>query len=146
MKKMTDRKRVKTTDSTLHRRGSKGEAIKKQPAKKSAPNFFTRVYAVARKIPRGRVTSYGAIAKYIGAGKSARMVGWAMNGAGSVLPPVPAHRVVNRIGLLTGQHHFAYPGQMQELLENEGIEVMHNKVKEFDELFWDPAKELKRFR
>ena len=128
------------------RRGGGGEAKKKQPAKKPNTNFFTRVYAVVRKIPRGRVTSYGAIAKYLGAGKSSRMVGWAMNGAGSVFPPVPAHRVVNRIGLLTGQHHFAYPGQMQELLENEGIEVMHNKVKDFDELFWEPMKELKKFR
>ena len=108
-------------------------------------NFFTKVFGVVRKIPRGRVTSYGAIAKYLGAGKSSRMVGWAMNSAGSAMPPVPAHRVVNRIGLLTGQHHFAYPGQMQELLENEGIEVMHNKVKDFDELFWNPMKELKKF-
>lgn len=126
------------------RRGGGGEAKKKQPAKKTNTNFFTRVYAVVRKIPRGRVTSYGAIAKYLGAGKSSRMVGWAMNGAHSVMPPVPAHRVVNRIGLLTGQHHFAYPGQMQELLENEGIEVMHNKVKDFDELFWEPIRELKK--
>jgi len=101
------------------------------------------VHEVARKIPKGRVTSYGAIAKYLGAGKSSRMVGWAMNNSGSALPPVPAHRVLNRDGLLTGQHHFAYPGQMQELLENEGIEVVNSKVKDFDELFWDPVKELR---
>ncbi|MDZ4844417.1 MAG: MGMT family protein [Chitinophagales bacterium] len=139
-------KRVKTPDSPLHRRGGGGEAKKKKPAKKTGNNFFMRVYVVARKIPRGRVTSYGAIAKYLGAGKSSRMVGWAMNNAGSVLPPVPAHRVVNRIGLLTGQHHFAYPGQMQELLENEGIKVLHNKVKDFEELFWNPMQELKPFK
>ena len=106
-------------------------------------NFYQKVFAVARKIPRGRVTSYGAIAKYLGAGKSSRLVGWAMNNCGNVFPPVPAHRVVNRTGLLTGQHHFAYPGQMQELLENEGIDVVNNKVKDFDELFWEPVKKLK---
>ena len=106
-------------------------------------SFYTKVYEVARKIPRGRVTSYGAIAKYLGAGKSSRMVGWAMNNSGNVFPPVPAHRVVNRIGLLTGQHHFAYPGQMKELLENEGIEVVNDKVKDFGELFWNPVKEMK---
>ena len=115
--------------------------MKKSKAKKN--NFFKRVYAVARKVPRGRVTSYGAIAKYLGAGKSSRMVGWAMNSCGSVIPPVPAHRVVNRIGLLTGQHHFSYPGQMRELLENEGVEVVNDQVKDFMTIFWDPVKELK---
>lgn len=108
-------------------------------------SFFSKVYDVARNIPRGRVTSYGAIAKYLGTGKSSRMVGWAMNNSGNVFPPVPAHRVVNRNGLLTGQHHFAYPGQMKELLENEGVEVVNNKVKDFVVLFWDPVKEM-RFR
>lgn len=96
-----------------------------------------------RKVPRGRVTSYGAIARYLGAAKSARMVGWAMNNSGSVFPPVPAHRVVNSIGLLTGRYHFSYPEQMQELLENEGIEVVNNRVREFKVLFWDPVKEMK---
>lgn len=115
--------------------------MKKPDAKKN--NFFKKVHDTARKIPRGRVTSYGAIARYLGAGKSSRMVGWAMNGSHAALPPVPAHRVVNRIGMLTGQHHFAYPGQMQELLENEGIEVVNNRVKDFEELFWNPVKELK---
>ncbi len=106
-------------------------------------NFFKRVHDIARKVPRGRVTSYGAIAKCLGAAKSSRMVGWAMNSSGNVFPPVPAHRVVNSHGLLTGQHHFAYPGQMKELLEHEGIEVVNDKVKDFKQLFWDPVKELK---
>lgn len=141
MKKHSATKHAQTPNSPPRRRRS---AAKKKPAKNPRANFFTRVYAVARKIPRGRVTSYGAIAKYLGAGKSSRMVGWAMNSAGSAMPPVPAHRVVNRTGLLTGQHHFAYPGQMQELLENEGIEVKYNKVCDFDTLFWNPVKELKR--
>ena len=116
---------------------------KSKPRKNGNRNFFNRVYTVARKSPRGRVTSYGAIAKFLGAGRAARMVGWAMNNAGNVFPPVPAHRVVNRSGLLTGQHHFSYPGQMQELLENEGIEVANSKVKDFETLFWNPVKELK---
>ncbi len=106
-------------------------------------SFYQKVYEVTRKVPRGRVTSYGAIAKYLGAGKSARMVGWAMNNCGNVFPPVPAHRVVNRTGLLSGQHHFSYPGQMRELLENEGVEVVNDSVKDFKNKFWDPVKELK---
>lgn len=101
-------------------------------------SFFQLVYQVARKIPKGRVTSYGAIAKYLGTAGSARMVGWAMNNAGSQMPPVPAQRVVNRNGLLTGAHHFAYPGQMQELLEAEGVMVKNNQVKDFKKVFWDP--------
>lgn len=105
-------------------------------------NFFQRVYEVARQIPRGRVTSYGAIARYLGAAGSARMVGWAMNGSHTQFPPVPAQRVVNRKGLLSGQHHFGYPGRMQELLENEGIVVKNNQVMDFEEIFWDPMKEL----
>lgn len=105
-------------------------------------SFFQRVYEVARRIPRGRVTSYGAIARYLGQAGSARMVGWAMAQSGGQMPPVPAHRVVNRKGLLTGQHHFAYPGQMQELLEREGITVRANQIVDFEELFWDPMKEI----
>jgi methylated-DNA-protein-cysteine methyltransferase-like protein len=104
-------------------------------------NFFQNVYEVAKLIPEGRVTSYGAIAAYLGAKSSARMVGWAMNGAGSD-PEVPAHRVVNHQGLLTGKHHFGSPGKMQELLEREGIEVVDDKVVEFKNRFWDPMKEL----
>ena len=108
-------------------------------------SFYQKVYEVARAIPRGRVTSYGAIAKFLGAGMSARLVGWAMNGCGNQFPPVPAHRVVNRNGMLTGKHHFAYPEQMQELLEDEGIQVKNDQISDFKEIFWDPRTELKAF-
>jgi methylated-DNA-protein-cysteine methyltransferase-like protein len=104
-------------------------------------NFFHRVYEVAKVIPYGRVTSYGAIAKYLGAARSARMVGWAMNGAHQ-MPEVPAHRVVNKIGLLTGKHHFDGTNLMQQLLESEGIKVVDNQILEFERHFWDPWKEL----
>ncbi len=100
-------------------------------------NFFERVYAVARQIPYGKVTSYGAIAKVLGATRSARMVGWAMN-ASHNLEDVPAHRVVNRIGLLTGKHHFDGTNLMQQLLESEGIEVIDNQIIDFDKHFWIP--------
>jgi methylated-DNA-protein-cysteine methyltransferase-like protein len=103
-------------------------------------NFFDKVYEVARLIPYGKVTSYGAIAKYLGAAKSARMVGYAMNGSHG--KDIPAHRVVNRKGLLTGKHHFSGTNMMQQLLENEGIRVLDNQIKEFDSVFWDPSKEL----
>jgi len=106
------------------------------------PDFFEKVYEVACLIPEGRVTSYGAIAKYLGAARSARMVGWAMNKCSSYKKPVPAHRVVNSQGLLTGKHHFGSPAIMQQLLENEGINVSNDQVQEFDKHFWDPAKEL----
>jgi len=114
-------------------------------------NFFQKVYQVARQIPPGRVTSYGAIAKYLGAARSARMVGWAMNGVGSGNPnknqtqDVPAHRVLNRKGLLTGKHHFDGTNLMQQLLENEGIKVVNNQVVDFEKYFWDPAKELEDY-
>ncbi len=99
------------------------------------------VYEVAKLIPKGRVTSYGAIANYLGSKGSARMVGWAMNAAHN-RPEVPAHRVVNRSGLLTGKHHFDARNPMQERLEAEGLEVIDNQIKHFDELFWDPIIEL----
>lgn len=102
--------------------------------------FFEKVYQVAALIPYGRVTSYGAIANYLGTSGSARMVGWAMNG--SVKKDIPAHRVVNRNGLLTGKHHFQGTNLMQQLLESEGIEVIENKIQNFEKLFWDPMKEL----
>ena len=105
-------------------------------------DFFEMVYQVVRLIPKGRVTSYGAIASYLGAKGSSRLVGYAMNGAGKIRPKVPAHRVVNRQGLLTGKHHFETPYQMQELLEKEKIKVKNDKVIEFKTLFWDPAVEL----
>ncbi len=104
--------------------------------------FFQQVYEVARLVPLGRVTSYGAIAKYLGTAQSARMVGWAMNDAGSQDEYVPAHRVVNRNGLLTGKHHFGNSNTMKQLLENEGIKVENDKIIDFQKVFWDPAKEL----
>lgn len=106
-------------------------------------DFFDLVWEVVRMVPKGRVTSYGAIAKYLGASRSSRMVGWAMNSSHSKTPPVPAHRVVNRNGMLSGKAHFAHPGLMQELLEKEGVTVKNDTVVEFKNLFWDPAKELK---
>lgn len=101
------------------------------------------VYQVVRLIPKGRVTSYGAIAAYLGAKTSSRVVGYAMNGAHRIKSGVPAHRVVNRNGLLTGKHHFETPYQMQELLEKEKIKVVDDKVVDFKKLFWDPTEELK---
>ena len=104
-------------------------------------NFFEKVYRVVVQIPYGRVTSYGAIAKYLGAAGSARMVGWAMNASGKN-GDVPAHRVVNRKGLLTGKHHFQGTNLMQQLLESEGVEVIEHQIQNFETLFWDPMKEL----
>jgi methylated-DNA-protein-cysteine methyltransferase related protein len=105
-------------------------------------NFFSRVYEVVRQIPYGKVTSYGAIAKHIGAPGSARMVGWAMN-ASHNLNDVPAHRVVNRKGLLTGKHHFDGTNLMQQLLESEGVIVIDSQIQDFENVFWDPGIELK---
>ncbi len=105
-------------------------------------NFFGKVYEVARKIPYGRVTSYGAIAKYLGAARSARMVGWAMN-ASHYDNSVPAHRVVNRLGLLTGKHHFDGTNLMQQLLESEGVIIKDAKIVDFEEVFWDPSSIVK---
>ena len=104
-------------------------------------NFFEKVYEVAKQIPFGRVTSYGAIAKYLGTAKSARMVGWAMN-ASHNNADIPAHRVVNRNGLLTGKFHFDGTNLMQQLLESEGIVVKENQIQNFNVIFWDPFKEL----
>ncbi len=108
----------------------------------TSDNFFEKVYEIARTIPFGRVTSYGAIAKHLGAARSARMVGWAMN-ASSTDTTVPAHRVVNRNGILTGKHHFQGTSLMQQLLENEGITVVDNKIMNFEVVFWNPSKELR---
>lgn len=105
-------------------------------------SFFDNVYEVVRLIPKGRVTSYGAIAAYLGSKGSSRMVGWAMNAAHTVMPKVPAHRVVNRQGLLTGKHHFGAPDAMKELLEKEKIKVIDDQVQQFSTLFWDPNIEL----
>lgn len=103
-------------------------------------NFFEKVYQVARKIPYGKVTTYGAIGQYLGPTKSARMVGWALNKSG--LKNVPAHRVVNKQGLLTGKNHFDGVTLMQQLLENEGILVKNNQIQAMEIYFWDPNKEL----
>lgn len=105
-------------------------------------SFFEDVYAVVRQIPKGRVTSFGAIANYLGTKLSARMVGWAMNGAHSVSPKVPAHRVVNRNGMLSGKAHFGTPTRMEELLQKEKIKIEYDTVVDFEKLFWDPYKEL----
>ena len=108
---------------------------------KESDNFFEKVYKVVRLIPFGRVTSYGAIGTYLGAARSARMVGWAMNKAHN-LDDVPAHRVVNRKGLLTGKHHFEGANLMQQLLENEGVDVIENQIQDLEKVFWDPSEEI----
>ncbi|MEN9336378.1 MAG: base-flipping protein [Bacteroidota bacterium] len=100
-------------------------------------HFFERVYALVKQIPEGKVTSYGAIAKALGAARSARMVGWAMN-ASHTREDVPAHRVVNRMGLLTGKHHFEGTNLMQQLLESEGIQVENNQIVDFKKHYWEP--------
>jgi methylated-DNA-protein-cysteine methyltransferase related protein len=125
------------------RTAAKKPAKKKSIApKKTADSFFELVHDVARLVPKGRVTSYGAIAEYLGARLSARMVGWAMNAAGSAYPPVPAHRVVNHNGMLSGKHHFSTPTLMEDLLKSEGVKVKNDTVVDFKKLFWDPAEEL----
>ena len=105
-------------------------------------DFFQNVFDVVRLIPKGRVTSYGAIAKYLGTGGSSRMVGWAMNASHHVKPKVPAHRVVNRNGMLTGKAHFTTPTLMEELLLKEKIKVKNETILDFEKLFWDPMIEL----
>jgi methylated-DNA-protein-cysteine methyltransferase-like protein len=112
------------------------------PSGKKEASFYELVFEVARQIPKGRVTSYGAIAKCLGTKLSARMVGWAMHLAGTVKPKVPCHRVVNSSGMLSGKHHFNPPSKMEELLQKEGIKVKDDKVVDFKKLFWDPAEEL----
>lgn len=102
-------------------------------------NFFHRVYEITRRIPYGRVTSYGAIARCIGSPGASRMVGWALNNCHTLEDFIPAHRVVNRNGVLTGKHHFRHPGLMQELLESEGIKIENDRVVDFSDLFWEPC-------
>jgi methylated-DNA-protein-cysteine methyltransferase related protein len=120
---------------------SEKKLTKIQPSGSREESFFELVYEVARQIPYGRVTSYGAIAACLGTKLSARLVGWAMNGADKVNPSVPAHRVVNRVGLLSGKHHFKPPGKMEKLLKKEGTLVKNDVIVNFREIFWDPAKE-----
>lgn len=105
-------------------------------------SFFQDVFDVVRQIPKGRVTSYGAIANYLGTKSSARMVGWAMNASHTAKPKVPAQRVVNRLGMLSGKAHFATPTQMEDLLRKEGISVKDDVIQDFKKIFWDPSLEL----
>jgi len=119
--------------------------MKNQPAKSQQTNedsFFLKVFEVTKLIPFGRVSTYGAIARYLGGSGASRMVGWALNSCHSFEDLVPAHRVVNRNGILTGKHHFRYSELMQELLESEGIIVKDDKVVDFENKFWDPCSEL----
>ena len=124
------------------------KTIKKSPVKETPKStvkeytFFADVYDVVRHVPKGKVTSYGAIAAYLGTKLSARMVGWAMNAAHTAKPKVPAQRVVNRNGMLSGKHHFATPNAMEELLKKDGVEVKKDTVVDFKKRFWDPAEEL----
>ena len=113
-----------------------------KPSGKKEESFFEQVYEVARQIPKGKVTSYGAIAICLGTKLSARMVGWAMNGAHKIKPKIPAHRVVNRNGMLSGKHHFGEPDAMEKLLKKEGIKVKDDRVVDFEKLFWNPVEEL----
>jgi methylated-DNA-protein-cysteine methyltransferase-like protein len=113
-----------------------------KPSGSKEDSFFDLVHEVARQIPKGRVSSYGAIGAALGTRGSARMVGWAMMAVPYANKPVPAHRVVNRSGLLTGRHHYNPPEKMQQLLEAEGVQVIDNKVVDFKKLFWDPSQEL----
>ena len=117
--------------------------MKKKIENDGEDSFFDKVYTIVRRIPAGRVTSYSAIAEFLGTKGSARMVGWAMNGSHSQTSDVPAHRVVNKVGLLTGKHHFGGLKVMQQLLESEGIDVIEDRVIKFEEVFWDPVKEMK---
>lgn len=105
-------------------------------------NIYKTIYDIVRHVPKGRVTTYGAVAAAMGAKSGARLVGYAMNSCRGVKPKVPAHRVINRNGMLTGKHHFETPDRMQELLEKEGIKVIDDKVVDFQKLFWDPVKDL----
>lgn len=109
---------------------------------KSSNSFFEDVFEVVRLIPRGKVTTYGAIASFLGTGMSARMVGWAMNASHRTIPEVPAHRVVNRNGMLSGRLHFETPSLMEERLQQEGVSVKNNTITAFDKVFWDPSTEI----
>lgn len=115
----------------------------KRSAKKEDNDFFSRVYDVTKLIPYGRVTSYGAIARFLGSGRSARMVGWALNVCHGSPEFIPAHRVVNRNGLLTGKYHFGNSSTMEQLLANEGIIIEDDRIINFNDKFWDPLKELR---
>lgn len=140
---MPQKKKANTKSPPVQKRSAETGRLKSvKPSGSKDENFFELVYQVARKIPKGRVTSYGAIARSLGTKGSARMVGWAMNGAGKVTPKVPAHRVVNSMGVLSGKDYFTPHGSMEKRLKEEGIKVKNDKIVDFEKLFWDPAKEL----
>lgn len=126
----------------MPKRTDYNEAVQEPSLPGGRRDFFSDVMSVVRQIPKGRVTSYGAIAKYLGAARSSRIVGYCMNNSHVVKPKVPAHRVVNRIGMLTGKHHFATPTAMEELLKKEGVAVKNDQVVDFTKRFWDPAVAL----
>jgi methylated-DNA-protein-cysteine methyltransferase-like protein len=133
----------KLKTNLMPKRKSKSTKLKPiNPSGKRDESFFEQVYNVVRQIPKGKVTSYGAIANLLGTKLSARMVGWAMNGAHRIKPKVPAHRVVNRNGMLTGKIHFDTPTRMQELLEKEGVKIKNDTILNFKEHFWDPANDI----
>ena len=125
---------------TAHKLKSAAEETPKSTVKEYS--FFADVYDVVKQIPKGKVTSYGAVAAYLGTKLSARMVGWAMNAAHTAKPKVPAQRVVNRNGMLTGKHHFATPTAMEELLKKDGVTVKNDTVVDFEKRFWNPSKAL----
>lgn len=129
-----------STEKVAYFEGMTPKKLPGSTQKKEKNNFFADVYEVVRLVPKGRVTSYGAIANYLGTKMSARMVGWAMNAAHGL--GIAAHRVVNTKGLLTGRHHFVPPSSMQKSLEKEGVKIKDHQVQDFDKKFWDPAKEL----
>ncbi len=131
-------KEKKLSVTTIKKQNVSATATNRQPGN----SFFEDVWAVVRLIPKGRVTSYGAIAGYLGTRMSARMVGWAMNAAGMAEPAVPAQRVVNRNGMLTGKQHFSTPDAMEKMLKKDGVKVENDTVQDFEKHFWDPAKEL----
>lgn len=131
-----------TKKSSIKKQSKKTASLSKEKTKAPAYSFFEDVFDVVRQIPKGRVTSYGAIASYLGTKLSARMVGWAMNASHIARPKVPAQRVVNRHGMLSGKNHFSTPTLMEELLKKEKIEVKNDTIVDFEQLFWDPAKEL----
>jgi methylated-DNA-protein-cysteine methyltransferase-like protein len=135
-------KKATATARSAAKKPAREKLASVKPSGGKDESFFELVHEIARQIPRGRVTSYGAIGAALGTRSSARMVGWAMNACHLSTKPVPAHRVVNHAGLLTGRHHFNPPEKMQQLLEKEGIAVENNKVVEFVRFFWDPLKEL----
>jgi methylated-DNA-protein-cysteine methyltransferase-like protein len=140
---MPEKIKSKKTGPYLKRNGTGTSTLNKiRPSGKKEESFFELVYEVTRQIPFGRVTSYGAIAACLGSRLSARMVGWAMNGADKINPTVPAHRVVNRVGLLSGKHHFNPPGKMEKLLKKEGVLVKDDVIVSFKEKFWDPSREF----